>query len=165
MKEIELTHGYKTIVDDEDYEMLNQYHWCANIDKRRPEKCGSKIRVIGSVEGKTYLMHRYLTGADKTDTEVDHINGNSLDNRRSNLRIVTRQQNTFNRPMRGDSGNPYKGIKQFGNRWYARIKINGKTIHLGSHPSMEEAANAYNNAAKKYFGEFARLNVIDGDSK
>jgi hypothetical protein len=102
-------------------------------------------------------MHRVVTQAVQGQ-EVDHINGDRLDNRRENLRIVTRSQNAMNRKWNGSKP---KGVSRNYNPrslkpFTARIQFNGKPIFLGNFSTVEEAAQAYNEAAAKYFGEYAR---------
>lgn len=93
---------------------------------------------------------------------VDHINGNGLDNRRSNLRLATRAQNARNRGVNTKSKLGLKGVSYSKDtlKWRAYIMVNKKQIHLGLHNTPEEAAYAYNEAALKYHGDFASLNVI-----
>jgi hypothetical protein len=96
------------------------------------------------------------------DEQVDHINGNRWDNRRSNLRIVTNQQNQMARHVVvATSG--YKGVAKHGELWRARIKYNGKIIRLGSYPTPQKAARAYNQAALALFGEHAVINRLEYD--
>ncbi len=91
----------------------------------------------------------------------DHINGVRDDNRIENLRLATDQQNQFNRGPRRNSSSKFKGVcyVAHANRWQAGIKLNGKSLHLGWFEKEESAAHAYDVAAKKHFGEFARLNI------
>jgi len=96
---------------------------------------------------------------------VDHINGDSLDCRRANMRICTNVENVRNSRKRSDNTSGYKGVSidketRLKKRWRAYINYKGKRMCLGRHMTKEDAAKAYNVAAKKYFGEFARLNVI-----
>ena len=150
MKTINLTRGMVAIVDDQDYEWLSQFKWyyCPVGYAARRQN------------GKHIYMHRLIAGA-KPGEYVDHINRNKLDNRRSNLRICTRQQNQHNQgPRRGTSR--YKGVsyRKDTGKYSAQIHFNGKKISLGSFATEDEAALAYNEAARKYHGEFAYQNKI-----
>lgn len=151
-KEIPLTQGKVAIVDDEDFEWLSRYKWCYT-------KAGYAVRA-SRINGKrrTVYMHREILQAP-AGLEVDHINGDKLDNRRSNLRIVTKQQNMFNqRPRKGSSR--YKGVTWFSRtqKWRAFIKIDGKFRSLGYFDDEKEAALAYDRAARELFGEYAKTN-------
>ncbi len=97
------------------------------------------------------------------DMEVDHINGNGLDNRRKNLRICTRLQNVRNTPKRKDTQSKFKGVHFLKKRdkWIARIQVEGKRINSGYFNTELEAAKRYNELATKYHEEFAYLNPVD----
>jgi hypothetical protein len=117
--------------------------------------------MVGLKQTKV-LMHRVITNA-QTGMSVDHINGNKLDNRRANLRLCNSSENSRNRSLASINTSGYKGVtwhKQT-QKWQAQIEVNGRNIHLGLHQSVILAAIAYNNAALKYFGEFAKLNAIE----
>lgn len=117
-----------------------------------------------SVDGKTVYLHRLVMRAP-AGLEVDHINGDRLDNRRKNLRLATRSQNEANKgvPARNTSG--FKGVSLFKptGRFSAYIEVNQKKRHLGYYTTAKEAALAYNRAAVDAFGEFARLNKVGGE--
>jgi hypothetical protein len=141
------------MVDDEDFDRLNKFSWQARKDKG----------IIGNIsgDGKKTLMHRYIMKA-KHNQEIDHIDGNRLNNQKSNLRFATSSQNKANRGPRKDNKSGYKGVswhKQL-NKWTVRIMINGKYLSLGLHNDILEAAKAYNKAALKYYGQFAWLNPV-----
>ena len=105
-------------------------------------------------------MHRLILNAPK-DVTVDHINGNTLDNRRVNLRLATLSQNNKNKRSINYTG--FKNVYLVPNstrRWYAKIMVDRQSMFLGTFGSPQEAALVYNNAAQKYHGEFARLNQI-----
>lgn len=139
------------LVDDEDYEELNKYSWCIGSG-------GYAITVIKNV--RTILMHRLILNAKKGE-EIDHKFGNKLDNRKSKLRFCTRAENTRNQGLSKANTTGAKGIDQLpSGRWRAKIKVGPKRIHIGVFPSKLDASRAYNNAATKYHGKFARLNVI-----
>jgi hypothetical protein len=160
MKEIKLTQGKVALVDDEDYEYLNQFNWCAIkcgglFYARRHENNNGKYRKV--------FMHRFILDAP-VGYEVDHINHNGLDNQRNNIRICTISQNRSNAQSRGSS--VYLGVCimkiKYKNKTYsyitAHIAKNKKSKHLGVFKTEEEAALAYDNAAREYHGEFANLN-------
>lgn len=165
-KEIALTQGKTAIVSTEDYEWLIQFSWYAGYRKRGDGYYSAQrnIKAEGKAHQTTIYMHREIAKKMLGLTElpdgydVDHRNGNALDNRRSNLRLATKSQNKQNLHARlGSSG--YKGVsKTRTGRWRARIMVNRKSIALGEYDAKEEAAHAYDVAAVKCFGEFANLN-------
>ncbi|HUW14188.1 MAG TPA: HNH endonuclease, partial [Anaerolineae bacterium] len=155
---IPLTQNKVAIVDDADFEWLNQWKWCAH-----KERAGYyAIRGIW-INGKTrrVYMHRLILNLPP-DMQTDHINGNGLDNRRLNLRVCTQSQNNANRRKWVSCSSQYKGITwdKLRGKWQARINLNGEQKHLGRFDDEHEAAVAYNEAATKLFDGFARLNVI-----
>ena len=155
-RQIHLTQGYVTLVDDVDYEWLKQWKWCAHVDR---QGCVYAVRSVW-VDGRNKMlrMHRLILGA-KPGKMSDHINGDTLDNRRSNLRICTNQQNNRNRHARAGTSR-YKGVHWYkrGSKWRASIHINGRFKHLGYFDDEQEAALAYDRAARELFGEFANPN-------
>lgn len=147
MKTIQLTQGKFALVDDADYEYLNQFSW-------QFDPGGYAQRAVKTERGwRIIRMHQELTGG-----LADHADGNGLNNQRHNLRACTRTQNNQNRSVRSDNRSGLKGVTAIGDKWRARIKVDGKTIYLGQFYSKEEAAAQYDFAAKKYFGAFARTN-------
>lgn len=159
MIEIELANKKGTaIIDDCDSDLL-AFRW---------RKMSTGYACRGQRESKTrvvtYLMHRMvlerIVGRELATMEYcDHINGNRLDNRRSNLRLATQKQNQQNRRRKRNTDNPYKGIyfdKQR-NKWRADIFVNGSHITLGQFSTPELAHKAYCEAAKQHFGEFAKF--------
>jgi hypothetical protein len=108
---------------------------------------------------RSVALHREIMGvgdAARFETEVDHVNGNRLDNRRANLRLCTRAENARN--VRGRALSGFKGVTQVRARWRAVIYAEGKIHRLGSFGAAEEAAHAYDEAARRLHGEFAKLN-------
>ena len=158
-KEIALTKGFVTIVDEADYDWLNQWKWCAHSQGYaiRTQNIGYKN---GKQINKTISMHRVIMEAPD-DMDVDHINGDVRDNRRCNLRVCTTSENLRNKISKVGFSK-YKGVGLHGYRkkWRSYITVDNKHISLGYFASEREAAEAYNEAAKKYFGEFAKLNFI-----
>ena len=154
--EVELTQGYKTIIDAEDYEVVKRCSWYVWTNSVR-----SKAYAMGWIKGKNVLLHRLIMNAEKGQF-VDHISHNTLDNRRRNLRICTRAENNRNRIIAIDNTSGYKGVGWYKStsKWVARITINYKLTHLGYFHDKDDAARAYNKAAIKYHGEFALLNEI-----
>jgi len=156
---IPLTKGKYAIVDAEDFEWLSKHKWHCNNSYATRQDRSSRNRV-------NVKMARLLMGCSCGDgNEVDHINHNTLDNRRCNLRICTTQQNQHNRKSYVGGSSPFKGVSfskdgKRKRRWRAGIEIDGSKKRLGYYATELEAAEAYNEAAKKYFGEFAYLNEI-----
>lgn len=158
--EIAIGKGFFALVDDSDYEWLNQWKW-------RLTNTGYAVRrqwlgrdESGGCHEKLIRMHRLIVAAPP-ELEVDHIDGNKLNNQRSNLRLATSQQNNFNFPIRKDKRHSrYKGVSRVwdGKKFRSHISINGKTKHLGCFTDEVEAAKAYDAAAVELFGEYARLN-------
>ena len=157
MKKIPLTQGQFTIVDDEDYEPLMKFKWCAYKDRNTFYACRN-VR-IGSGQRKLQ-MHRHLLGVDDPTIQIDHRNGDGLDNQRANLRKCTNAQNQMNQRLSRANTSGYKGVTWYKplNSWCARIQINKKLIHIGYYANINDAAIAYNERAKVLFGEFAFLN-------
>lgn len=142
------------LVDDRDYDWLSQYRWLRqkNGYARRLEWEDGKQ--------KSFLMHREILGAPK-GVLVDHINLDKKDNRRANLRLANWQQNSANRPKQnGSYRSKFKGVTRKAFPWGASITVENKSISLGWYSTEEEAALAYNEAALKYFGDFALLNKV-----
>lgn len=152
--EIHLTSGV-LVIDKEDWERLNHLTWC--VDRNGYVVNSQKYREGARVRSRKVMLHRIITNAPR-GMEVDHINHDPLDNRRCNLRIVTRQQNVVNGRGVPNSSSRYKGVTKRGEKWSAGIKINGKNIRLGCFMREEDAARAYDVAAVKAWGEFAYQN-------
>jgi HNH endonuclease len=145
-------------VDDSDWAILKNYHWCVMRTDHR-----SIWYAVARIDGKVRRMHRIILGIEGKKIEVDHIDGNGLNNYRSNLRVATRSQNSANegpRPHTRKHKSIYKGItwsKKL-NKWMAQIRYQGDHIYLGYFEKEEDAARAYDLACKIYFGSFARPN-------
>lgn len=147
---IPLTKGKSALVDDADYEWLTQWKW----------------RAVEGASGNWYAecvagrMHRLVMGITNPEVEVDHKDGDGLHNRRGNLRACSHKENMRNRKINKNSKSGFKGVRK---RWHtrkfqARIRVGAQEINLGYFHTPEEAARAYDAAARENFGEFARLN-------
>ena len=163
MKEIELTKGMKTIVDDADFEMLNAFKWCTTTGHKT--FYAARGVSVGPGKRRLQLMHRVIMGQEPFPrAEMDHINGNGLDNRRTNLRWASKSENRRNEPKRNGYSNKYKGVGKVKNRnkfrAYIRHPETQKQIFLGHWDNEIDAAKAYNKAAIEYHGEFAWLNAV-----
>jgi hypothetical protein len=155
MKEIRLTQGQVAVIDDEDYERISKYKWHAAWDKTT-----ESFVAMGWVDGKKAYMHRFILGLKPRCGQVDHINQNRLDNQKHNLRPASASQNGANRRKRKGTISRFKGVcwHARNKKWFARIRVNGMGLHLGNFDNEEEAAMAYDKAAKNAFGEFALTN-------
>lgn len=173
MKVINLTKGYAALVDDADYELLSKFKWFANVHKSG-YVCAIKNKTIDSPYIK---MHRLILGVTNRSVLVDHKDGNPLNNQRSNLRLCNDSQSACNVRSAKNSTSKYLGVsrhtailnrktKKSGTKtyvykaWRATIFKDYKQISIGRFKTEIEAALAYNEAAKRIHGEFARLNNI-----
>ncbi len=172
---IKLNKDQETIIDDERWESINTGGWkiweispngyCVG---RRTYYAGRRINKKGMSRSKYKrtgfcFLHRLLMGVTDARTQIDHIDGNKLNNQLSNLRIATQSQNNMNNRKRSSRcASIYKGVSRNNraNRWQARIQADYRQIHLGYFKSEIEAAASYNIAAIEKFGGRARLNII-----
>lgn len=168
MKEIKLTQGAVAIIDDDLFEEINRDKWyLGDMGYARRQ-----YRLGETEKGKHIFeyMHRRIIGAKKGET-TDHINRNKLDNRKENLRLVSRAENEFNKPVGRNNKSGYKGVcKWFVKRkdgsdlstpWRAYYKDKNKQVHIGSFKTAKDAAIAYNQTILKVRGPFAFLNKVD----
>lgn len=157
IKEIRLTNvEATTLLDAEDFYIAASRNWYTN-------SLGyvySKV-TVSPKKYKSIFLHRLVIGA-KGKEIVDHINMNPLDNRRENLRIVTKSQNMMNRKAPAQNTSGYKGVvwDKYNKKWTAQIQSNGKHKKIGRFLKKEDAARAYNEAAIKLHGEYSNLNEI-----
>lgn len=152
MKLIPLSQNLFTQVNDDDYDYLNQWKWSAS-------KGRSTYYAVRVEKGKYVAMHRVLLSIIDPEIIGDHIDGNGLNNQRNNIRTCNHTQNKYN-SIKKKSGSIYKGVtwnKQH-KKWRARITYDKKEIFIGHFSNEIQAAKAYDNEAKKYFGKFAYLN-------
>lgn len=153
---ITLTKGYEAVIDVCDAPLVGQYNWNANVDG------GTVYAQRGAyADGvqKTTRMHRVLMG-EPEGMEVDHRDGNGLNNRRSNLRIATKAQNQQNKGMAKRNSSGFKGVSwaKRERKWQAQIRLNNKNYTIGRYRTPEDAHAAYCEASTRLHGEFARHN-------
>ena len=157
-RKIFLGEGFYTIVDLSDYYLLNNFRWSAKRDRRNIYA----VRFLNEPlkQATIVSLHRIILNSPP-NLLVDHKNGHTLDNRRENLRLATRSQNVHNKcKTQSKTSSKFIGVsfeKRRG-RWDVRIRHEGKQIWIGTFDNEIDAAKAYDAAAKKYHGEFARLN-------
>ena len=162
MKKIPLTNGGFALVDDEDFEKLLSYPWCRKTVPNSQLVYAVYTASISPGNRQTVWLHRMILGATKGQL-VDHRDGDGLNNTKTNLRFCTHSENCRNKKIRSDSKTGTKGVtrnKSHGKEtggWLAQIGVNGRGIRLGVFGSKKEAAIAYQNAAKRLHGEFARF--------
>lgn len=156
-KQIPLSQGKVALVDDSDFERVNQYKWF--VAHTRTYYYAAR-HSSGVPTRKLEFMHRFILNAP-AEFMVDHRDGNGLNNTRQNLRIATVAQNGYNRKVSKNSTSGFKGVTWVGqhHRWRATIKVDGKRIYLGEFRNPHDAARAYDVAARAFFGEFALLNL------
>lgn len=162
MKIIKTICGKDVLVDDEDYDYINLYDLHVNKNNYvicKPKKKYKKMGLFSSM-----ALHKVLMLPEKTgrSINVDHKDGNELNNQKSNLRVCTHQENMFNRKLHSHSKCKYKGLawKKSIQKYEVKIQLNKKCMYIGVFENEIAAANAYNYYAKLYFGEFARLNDV-----
>ena len=154
---VTLTKGHEAIIDVDDLHVVDGYNWCALETCRRVYAVRSGSLKTGP--SRTILMHREILRA-QSGLEVDHIEGVGLDNRKKNLRIATRTQNGWNARDYTNNTSGARGVCWCKNKqaWFARIRIgNGKRLALGYFSTVDLASLAYQDAARKFHGEFSRL--------
>lgn len=170
MKKIPLTRGFVALIDDADYPAVSQYRWHALVTATGVYAIGRPYPTRGRQrpnlpEGpktplKKKLLHRFLLGLGEDETQVDHRNQDTLDNRRKNLRVGTAQQNRCNRPKRAGTSSVYKGVtwNAASSLWHAKITAHRRCLYVGAFDDERKAALAYDRAASSYHGEFAFFN-------
>lgn len=154
MIEIPLTRSKVALIDDEDYDLVKQIKWCATKSgDKYYARTGSATAVVGH---PFILMHRFILAAPR-NMHVDHIDGNGVNNQRTNLRLCTHAQNLYNRGAPTSNKSGYKGVSWHSGakRWRSTIMVNCKQTHLGFFKDPKDAHLAYCEAARKLHGEFA----------
>jgi len=153
MKEINLTRGKTAIVSDHQYERVSKHKWSAVYSR-------GKWYAQCRINGKLVKLHRFLMNVTDSKIEIDHKNSDGLDCRDENMRTCTHAINVRNQAVRHDNAIGLKGVHWMSRnkKYRARIQIDGVRISLGLFANPVDAASAYDEAAKKYFGEYARTN-------
>lgn len=158
-KQIPLTQGQVAIVDDEDFERVNQFKWCAQWNKYTKSYYAVKNTTIA--KGKRIIegMHCFIIGVSD-GKQVDHIDHDTLFNVRQNLRECTNRQNQCNQKKHAGCSSQYKGVcwQKRGRRWMAQIGNDSHHLYLGIFKNEVDAARAYDAKARELFGEFSYLN-------
>ncbi len=160
VKEIKLTKGFITVVDSEDFERINKYKWRAS--KFKGSKTWYAVRDVSKPKKGLKLLHREILELDDRRLHVDHKDCNGLNNCKDNLRYCFPENNVRNIGLTVANTSGYKGVskrKDIVNKtWAARIRVNKKLLSLGCFETAKEAALAYDEAALRYHGEFAKTN-------
>ena len=160
MREIVLTRGQIVMVDDEDYDhLIGCGPWFSAAGHDTTYAVRNLRSDATSKSGDEALMHRAII-RPASGLEVDHRDGNGLNNQRHNLRVATHAQNQQNQGPNRRNTSGYKGVHKHQNKWEAKISVDNARIYLGVFNTPQEAALAYNAAALDYHGEFARLNEV-----
>lgn len=161
MKKVPIFKDQFALVDDDDFDKVAHFKW-HKFKSRNKSNCYAKRNFRVNGVSRSQLMHRVILGVTDSKTLIDHINGNGLDNRKQNLRICSNAQNSRNRDKVKNNSSGFKGVSY--NKkllcFESKIGLDNKTINLGLYRTEIEAAIAYNEAAVKYHGQFARLNNI-----
>lgn len=165
MKQIPLTKGLVALIDDEDYDRISRHKWHSQYNSKTKSWYAIHGEYVGNGRQKTIRMSREVLRAEPKQL-IDHWNHDTLDNRKQNLRVCSNAQNQHNQRKHTEGvSSRYKGVswRQRGNcgRWVVTIKINDKSVYLGSFKDEKEAAIVYNKAASIHFGEFACLNIVE----
>jgi hypothetical protein len=155
VRTIELSQNYSACVDDHDYQWLSQWKWHVH---KVVYKGKLYLYARRNVAGKPIFNREIAALSGLSD--VDHHDGDGLNNQRFNLRPATHRQNCQNQRAQSNKSSRFKGVYWFKSRrkWRALIRVNGKRIHLGCFSEETGAASAYDSAALRFFGEFARIN-------
>lgn len=155
MKTLTLTRGLVALIDDGDFDRVRQIEWYAS--KPNGKRTTIYARSKTKVNGQYTSLHRFVMEAPG-NLCVDHINGDGLDCRRSNMRLATTSQNLHNRGPLASNTSGYKGVTKQDSRWAVFIRHNGEPIYLGRFKGKVEAAKAYDAKARELYGEFAYQN-------
>jgi len=157
MREIKLTQDKVALVDDEDFDRVSALTWSAHLENKEYYYAVHSINCEG--KKKQIRMHRFILNVSNPKIYVDHVNGDTLDNRKENLRLASNSENSRNLTRQRTNISGYRGVfkapDSYKTRpWKAGIKYNNKNKHLGYFATPEEAARVFDKAAKELFGEF-----------
>ena len=163
MHKILLTKGLYAVVDGSDADLINSlgWNWQASKSHYTDTHYAASYRPRANGEFRAIYMHRLILGVTDPDIDVDHRDGNGLNNCRSNLRLCNASQNAANMAKPRGALSQYKGVHRCAGKWRAQITHLGKRHHLGYFVGESDAARAYDAAARALFGEFARTNFQD----
>jgi hypothetical protein len=155
MKEIKLTQGYVALISDKDYGRVARLKWHAVVHRYK----GEIVRVY-AVHSPSLFLHRFILGINDPTIQVDHKDNDGLNCQRRNMRKATHMQNGRNRRCSRNNTSGATGVywRKDRRRWYAQIEVDDKRVYLGYFTDKLDAVQAYNRAAKKYYGSFANLN-------
>ena len=156
-----MTKGYVALVDDDDHARVSKFKWHAQLTKNSDLVYAARS-VRTKTGGSMVLMHRFILGLGCGDKHVDHIDRNPLNNQKKNLRVCSLAQNQANKIKSKNKSSVYKGVSKHSatGKWVAYVGSRTNRAYLGIYEKEMDAAHAYNVAALKVFGEFARLNPI-----
>lgn len=163
MKIIKIS-GFEVIIDDEDFERIKKLGWY--VQKNQDYKDGRfyfNAEVFINDKRTVTKLHRFIMGCQVGDKkQIDHINGNTLDNRKENLRFCTNSENMANKKLISKNNKSgYKGVSVAGKKWKATVYVNSKAYNLGYFVDPKEAAKEYDNMVRFTHGRFARVNFPD----
>lgn len=156
MRVIKITQGYEVKIDDEDFDLISGRSWKVLRSRKRVYASYS----YGKDSNKSMLMHRLIMNAEKGQY-VDHINGDTLDNRKENLRLCTNSQNLGNRGKQSNNNSGYKGVHFHDGSYVAKIRKDNIVYTLGYSKDKIEAAKIYDMGSLHFYGEFSYLNFPD----
>ena len=151
---VTLTKGYEAIIDADDVPIVAGWNWCAEV---RPHTIYARRNDHSNGRAKTIFLHRVIM-SNPESLDIDHISGDGLDCRRSNMRTATRAENMFNMKIKPSNKSGFKGVhwnKEKG-KWQARITVNYKGKHLGYFADPKDGHHAYIKASAQYHGAFGR---------
>lgn len=155
---VELTQGKCAVIDKDDLKLIANFKWCVT---RNSTQDYAKAYVDGGRKNPRFIyLHHLIVGKPKKGFVIDHINGNGLDNRRKNLRVISHRENTLGKKiLRSDNKSGFTGISwnKRDRKWRAQIKTLEGSKNLGSFEKKSDAIKARKSAAKKYYGIYAKL--------